>query len=120
MITNAAQAFSNPAAGTVGSCGRNTGHRAGFAALALNFLKDIPKYATILLRFPWGSQRDLGRVSHDRQRGPKLMGRVGRKPAGFFERALQPRDHAVERRHRDGGRLVPDVGRKLGADIRSA
>ncbi len=36
VITNAAQAFGNPPTGTLGTCGRNTGRRAGFAALDLN------------------------------------------------------------------------------------
>ena len=53
VITNAAQAFSNPAAGTVGTCGRNTGHRAGFAALDLNFLKEFKLHGNTRLQARW-------------------------------------------------------------------
>jgi hypothetical protein len=52
-ITNAAQAFSNPATGTVGTCGRNTGRRPGFAQLDLNFVKEFRVSASARLQARW-------------------------------------------------------------------
>ena len=40
-ITNAAQAFATPAAGKLGSCGRNSGRRPNFRQLDLNFVKEF-------------------------------------------------------------------------------
>jgi hypothetical protein len=53
VITNAAQAFGNPAAGTLGTCGRNTGLRAGFAALDLNILKEFKLHGNTRLQARW-------------------------------------------------------------------
>jgi hypothetical protein len=53
VITNAAQAFSNPAAGTLGTCGRNTGRRAGFAALDLNILKEFKLRGSSRIQARW-------------------------------------------------------------------
>jgi hypothetical protein len=53
VITNAAQAFSNPAAGTLGTCGRNTGLRAGFAALDLNILKEFKLRGSSRIQARW-------------------------------------------------------------------
>jgi hypothetical protein len=53
VITNAAQAFANPPAGTLGTCGRNTGRRAGFAALDLNILKEFKLHGNTRLQARW-------------------------------------------------------------------
>jgi hypothetical protein len=53
VITNAAQAFANPPAGTLGTCGRNTGRRAGFAALDLNILKEFKIHGGTRLQARW-------------------------------------------------------------------
>ena len=52
-ITNAAQAFSNPAAGTIGTCGRNTGRRPGFAQLDLNFVKEFKMSGSSRIQARW-------------------------------------------------------------------
>jgi hypothetical protein len=52
-VTNAAQAFANPAAGTIGSCGRNTGRRPGFAQLDLNILKEFKVRGGTRLQARW-------------------------------------------------------------------
>ena len=52
-ITNAAQAFSNPPAGTLGTCGRNSGRRPGFAALDLNFLKEFKLHGNTRIQARW-------------------------------------------------------------------
>ncbi|MBW8867095.1 MAG: TonB-dependent receptor [Acidobacteria bacterium] len=52
-ITNAAQAFSNPAAGTIGTCGRNTGRRPGFSQLDLNFIKEFKLSGSSRLQARW-------------------------------------------------------------------
>jgi len=52
-ITNASAAFSNPAAGTIGTCGRNTGRRPGFAALDLNILKEFKLTGTSRIQARW-------------------------------------------------------------------
>jgi len=53
VITNAAQAFANPATGTLGTCARNTGKRAGFAALDLNILKEFKLHGNTRLQARW-------------------------------------------------------------------
>ena len=53
VITNAAQAFANPPTGTLGTCGRNTGRRAGFAALDLNILKEFKLHGNTRLQARW-------------------------------------------------------------------
>jgi hypothetical protein len=52
-ITNAAQAFSNPVAGTIGTCGRNTGRRPGFSQLDLNFIKEFKLSGSSRLQARW-------------------------------------------------------------------
>jgi Carboxypeptidase regulatory-like domain/TonB dependent receptor-like, beta-barrel/TonB-dependent Receptor Plug Domain len=52
-ITNAAQAFGNPAAGTLGTCGRNTGRRPGFSQLDLNFLKEFKLQGSAKIQARW-------------------------------------------------------------------
>jgi hypothetical protein len=52
-ITNAAQAFANPPTGTLGTCGRNTGRRPGFAALDLNILKEFKLHGNTRLQARW-------------------------------------------------------------------
>ncbi len=52
-ITNAAQAFSNPAPGTLGTCGRNSGRRPGFAALDINILKEFKLTNSTRIQARW-------------------------------------------------------------------
>ncbi|MEO8682818.1 MAG: TonB-dependent receptor, partial [Vicinamibacterales bacterium] len=52
-ITNAAQAFANPAAGTLGTCGRNSGRRPGFSALDLNILKEFKLRGNARIQARW-------------------------------------------------------------------
>jgi len=53
VITNAAQAFSNPPAGTLGTCGRNTGVRPKFASLDLNILKEFKLHGSSRIQARW-------------------------------------------------------------------
>jgi hypothetical protein len=53
VITNAKDAFANPPAGTLGTCGRNTGLRAGFAALDLNILKEFKLRGSSRIQARW-------------------------------------------------------------------
>jgi Carboxypeptidase regulatory-like domain/TonB dependent receptor-like, beta-barrel/TonB-dependent Receptor Plug Domain len=53
VITNAAQAFATPAAGKLGTCGRNSGRRAGFAALDLNILKEFRLRGNTRIQARW-------------------------------------------------------------------
>ena len=43
----------NPPAGTLGTCGRNSGRRAGFAALDLNILKEFKLHGNARLQARW-------------------------------------------------------------------
>ena len=52
-VTNAAQAFSNPAAGTIGTCGRNTGRRPRFAQLDLNLVKEFKMSGSSRIQARW-------------------------------------------------------------------
>ena len=52
-ITNAAQAFANPPAGTLGTCGRNSGRRPGFSALDLNLLKEFKLRGNTRIQARW-------------------------------------------------------------------
>src|SRR5262245_50080876 len=52
-ITNAAQAFATPAPGRLGTCGRNSARRPGFAALDMNFLKEFRLGGNNRLQFRW-------------------------------------------------------------------
>ncbi len=52
-ITNAAQAFATPAAGKLGTCGRNSGRRPGFAALDMNFLKEFKLQGNTRIQARW-------------------------------------------------------------------
>jgi hypothetical protein len=52
-ITNAAQAFANPAAGTLGTCGRDTGRGPSFHQLDLNFVKEFKLQGSTRLQARW-------------------------------------------------------------------
>jgi hypothetical protein len=52
-VTNAAQAFATPAPGKLGTCGRNSGRRPGFAQLDLNLLKEFRLSGTTRLQARW-------------------------------------------------------------------
>jgi Carboxypeptidase regulatory-like domain/TonB dependent receptor/TonB-dependent Receptor Plug Domain len=52
-ITNAAQAFATPAAGKLGTCGRNSGRRPLFAQLDLNILKEFKLQGHARLQARW-------------------------------------------------------------------
>jgi hypothetical protein len=52
-ITNAAQAFANPPAGTLGTCGRNSGRRPGFSALDINILKEFRLRGNARIQARW-------------------------------------------------------------------
>jgi hypothetical protein len=52
-ITNAAQAFATPAAGRLGTCGRNSGRRPLFAQLDLNILKEFKLQGNTRLQARW-------------------------------------------------------------------
>jgi hypothetical protein len=52
-ITNAAQAFANPAAGTLGTCGRDSGRGPGFQQLDLNFVKEFKLSGASRLQARW-------------------------------------------------------------------
>jgi hypothetical protein len=52
-ITNASTALATPAPGTLGSCGRNSGRRPGFAQLDMNFVKEFTLRGTSRLQARW-------------------------------------------------------------------
>jgi len=52
-ITNAGQAFATPAAGRLGTCGRNSGRRPRFAQLDLNILKEFKLQGNTRLQARW-------------------------------------------------------------------
>lgn len=62
-VTNAAQAFANPPAGTLGTCGRNTGRRPGFAQLDMNLLKEFKLRGASRLQARWEIFNVLNRVN---------------------------------------------------------
>ena len=52
-ITNAAQAFANPAAGTLGTCGRDSGRGPTFQQLDLNIVKEFKLASGSRLQARW-------------------------------------------------------------------
>jgi carboxypeptidase family protein/TonB-dependent receptor-like protein len=52
-ITNAAQAFASPPAGTLGTCGRDSGRGPNFRQLDLNFVKEFKLQGTTRLQARW-------------------------------------------------------------------
>jgi hypothetical protein len=52
-ITNASKAFATPAAGRLGTCGRNSGRRPGFAQLDLNIIKEFKLHGNSRLQARW-------------------------------------------------------------------
>jgi hypothetical protein len=52
-ITNAAQAFANPAAGTLGTCGRDSARGPSFRQLDMNFVKEFKLQGNTRLQARW-------------------------------------------------------------------
>jgi hypothetical protein len=52
-ITNAAQAFANPAPGTLGTCGRDSGRGPNFRQLDMNFVKEFKLQGSAKIQARW-------------------------------------------------------------------
>src|SRR5262249_36862952 len=83
-ITNAAQAFANPAAGTIGRCGPETRRRPGVAQLHLNALKEFKLNGSSRIQARWEifnltNHVNLGRLLSTSTRSA-VFGQIGSTP----------------------------------------
>ena len=76
----------------------------------LDLLEHVFQALAVLLRITGDAERNLGLIAKNGKRSAQLVSGVGREPADFLERSLEPRDHAVERPGQPS-ELVVRVGR---------